>query len=117
VNQLVEAETSVFRTLNAVSTPWIRLGFGSSSFLPAGLTVLETIGRRSGQAHETPLQAFFFPGGAVVGTYRAGRSDWLKNAQATPGVRYWINGAPRAAQAEVCPGPAGWAVAVLRDVR
>ena len=114
---LAESEGVAFRALNALANPWIRNGAWSSSLFPAGLTVLETTGRISGQVHETALHAMFFPGGAVVGTYRARRSDWLRNAAAEPSVRYWVDGSPRRAQAEVHSGPGCWAFAVLRDRR
>ena len=117
MKRLQEAEARAFKALNALTTPWIRYGFGSLSLQLAGLTVLETTGRTTGNPHETPLQALFFPGGAVVATHRAGRSDWLKNAATRPSVRYWVDGRPREATAEVCTTPGGWAVAVLRDSR
>lgn len=110
-----EIESGGFRVLNSLTKPCIRLGFGSSSLLPAGLTVLETTGRVSGKKHETALQALFFQGGAMVGTYRGGRSDWLRNVRKEPSVRYWVDGRAREALAEFYPGLAGWAIVVLRD--
>lgn len=112
---LSDLEACFFRTLNTVTTPLIERGFGSTSLLPSGLTILETIGRKSARRLRTPLHAVFFPGGALVGTYRAQRSGWMKNLKARPDVRYWLDGRPREASAEVYPGSAGWAFAVLRD--
>jgi hypothetical protein len=37
----------------------------------------------------------------VVSTFRGDRSQWVKNAQANPEVRYWLRGRPRQARAVV----------------
>jgi hypothetical protein len=112
---LADAERSTIRAVNALAMPWIQRGVWSSSLLPAGLTVLETRGRLSGRVHAIALQALFFPGGAVVGTYRSKRSDWLRNAAANPSIVYWVDGNPRSAEAEVHSGPGCWGLVVLRD--
>jgi hypothetical protein len=35
----------------------------------------------------------------VVGTARGARSDWFRNLQASPDVRYWLDGEPHNARA------------------
>jgi len=53
----------ILRRLNARVESRIRFGFASPGILPAGLIVLETTGRRSGQVYRTPLLASMAPGG------------------------------------------------------
>ena len=94
------------RKLNARVEPRIRSGFGSSGLFPAGLIVLETTGRRSGQTHRTPLAASVAPGGYLwISTMLGNRANWLRNAHANSDVRYWLGGRAREGRALVsAPG-------------
>ncbi|MEO8456289.1 MAG: nitroreductase family deazaflavin-dependent oxidoreductase [Chloroflexota bacterium] len=85
---------SILRTINAKVEPRVRSGFGSPRLLfPAGLIVLQTRGRKSGQTHRTPLVATMAPGGYLwISTILGRRANWLRNAHANPNVRYWLRG-------------------------
>jgi deazaflavin-dependent oxidoreductase (nitroreductase family) len=95
----VEAE--FFRLLNRFVEPRIRAGWASPRFVPGGLIVLETVGRRSGRRLRTPLAAIRIDGHIVISTFRGGRSQWVKNLAADPQVRYWLRGRSRPANALV----------------
>lgn len=83
----------MLRRINARVEPKVRAGFASPGLVPAGLIVLETVGRKSGQMHRTPLFASLAPGGNLwVSTVLGRRANWLRNAEANPDVRYWLQG-------------------------
>lgn len=92
--------------VNARVEPLARSGFGSPGLFPAGLIVLETIGRRTGRTYRTPLFASEAAGGYLwVNTVLGRRANWLRNARANPKVRYWMRGRPRDGRAIVsAPG-------------
>ena len=92
-------EAELFRRLNDVVEPRVRAGWGSPGLVPAGLVVLETRGRKSGRRSRVPLAAMRIGDHVVVSTFRGDRSQWVKNAQADPRVRYWANGRPHEARA------------------
>jgi deazaflavin-dependent oxidoreductase (nitroreductase family) len=95
-------EAQFYRTLNRFVEPPVRAGLGSPCvLLPNGLIVLETIGRRSGRTHRTPVVATLFGGRLFVSTVRGQSSQWLKNLAATPELRYWQAGRPHDADALV----------------
>ena len=87
--------------LNRVVEPMVRAGFGSPRIVPGGLIVLETKGRKSGRRMRTPLAATRIQGHVIIGTFRTGRSQWVKNLEAEPASRYWLAGCPREARAFV----------------
>jgi deazaflavin-dependent oxidoreductase (nitroreductase family) len=95
----VEAE--LFRTVNRIIEPRVRAGWGSPGIVPGGLVVLETRGRKSGRRSRIPLAAMRIKDHVVVSTFRGDRSQWVKNVEADPRVRYWSNGRPRDARAIV----------------
>lgn len=95
------AEVEFFRMLNRVVEPLIRVGVGSPRIAPGGFIVLETRGRRSGQRRRTPLAATRLGAYVVVGTYRGGRSQWVRNLAVEPRTRYWMGGRSRKARAFV----------------
>jgi deazaflavin-dependent oxidoreductase (nitroreductase family) len=95
----VEAE--FFHMLNRIVEPHVRAGWGSPRLVPGGLVVLETRGRRTGRPSRVPLAAMRVRDHVVVSTYRGERSQWVKNAEANPEVRYWLRGRPRRATAVV----------------
>ena len=99
VPRSVEAE--FFRVLNRIVEPRVRAGWGSPRLAPGGLVVLETKGRRTGRRSRVPLAAMQLRDHVVVTTFRGDRSQWVKNAQANPEVRYWVRGRPRKARAVV----------------
>ena len=94
-------EAELFRTLNRIVEPRVRAGWGSPRLVPGGLVVLETRGRRTGRRSRTPLAAMRIKDLVVVSTFRGDRSQWVKNAEADPQVRYWLNGRARSARAVV----------------
>ena len=87
-----ELEAEFFRNLNAVVEPWVRAGAGSPGLVPAGLVVVETIGRKSRTPRRTPLVGVLVEGQLIVSTVRGTRSQWVRNALETPAVRYWLLG-------------------------
>lgn len=94
-------EVEFFRMLNRVVEPLVRRGLGSPRLAPSGFIVLETTGRKSGLVRRSPLAATRIGQHVVVGTFRAGRSDWVKNLAAEPRTRYWIGGKPQHSKAFV----------------
>lgn len=85
-----ELEAQFFQNLNAVVEPWVRAGAGSPGLAPAGLIVLETIGRKSRTPRRTPLVGVLLEGVLIVSTIRGTRSQWVRNAIERPSVRYWL---------------------------
>jgi deazaflavin-dependent oxidoreductase (nitroreductase family) len=85
-------ESEFFRALNSLVEPVAKAGFFSPDRWPAGVIVLETTGRRTGQARSTPVMAIVIDGCAIVGTARGEHSDWFRNLQAAPNARYWLGG-------------------------
>lgn len=99
-------ERDFFRALNAFVEPAVRAGLGGPCLVPAGLIVLETTGRRSGRPYRTPLLASLVDGCIIAGTFRP-RSNWVRNAEAAPSVRCWVNGRELRARAHILrPGRA-----------
>jgi deazaflavin-dependent oxidoreductase (nitroreductase family) len=94
-------EVEFFRMLNRVVEPRIRAGLGSPCLTPGGFIVLETRGRVTRRLARTPLAATRIQDHVVVGTFRGGRSLWVKNLAADPETRFWIGGRARAARATV----------------
>jgi deazaflavin-dependent oxidoreductase (nitroreductase family) len=96
----------ILRRLNARVESRVRSGFASPGLLPAGLIVLETTGRRSGQEYRTPLLATMAPGGFLwISTVLGRRANWLRNAHADPDVCYWLGARAREGRALVsAPG-------------
>jgi deazaflavin-dependent oxidoreductase (nitroreductase family) len=98
---LRQIEVEFFRMLNRVVEPRIRAGFGSPCLTPGGFIVLETRGRKTGRRSRIPLAATRIRDHVVVGTFRGGRSQWVKNLSANPQTRFWLAGRPRRANAFV----------------
>jgi hypothetical protein len=94
-------ETLMFGTLNAVIEPLVRAGVVSPLPCPQSLIVLESRGRTSGRLRRTPLVAAIIGDLAVIGTVRPRRSQWIRNAAASPNVRYFRFGRAREAHAFV----------------
>jgi hypothetical protein len=94
------AESAFFTRLNRLAKPLIKAGVGSPGLVPAGLIVLETLGRNSGRLFEVPVVASAFGDYLLIGTVR-GRSQWIKNLATMPTVDYWIKGEVRAARVTV----------------
>ena len=55
------AEVLFFRMLNRFVEPVIRAGVGSPRIAPSGFVVVESVGRKSGKLHRTPLAATRIP--------------------------------------------------------
>lgn len=85
-------ESEFFRALNSLVEPAAKAGFFSPDRWPAGVIVLETTGRRTGNARSIPVMAIVIDGHAIIGTARGERSDWFRNLQASPDTRYWLGG-------------------------
>lgn len=90
-------EAAFFTQLNRIAKPLIKRGLGSPGLVPAGLIVLETVGRKSGREFEVPVVASAFGDYLLIGTVR-GSSQWIKNLAAMPEVDYWIKGKTRQAR-------------------
>jgi deazaflavin-dependent oxidoreductase (nitroreductase family) len=101
MNVLARFEAAFFERLNGVIEPLVRAGFGSPGPCASGVILVETIGRRSGRTISVPLVAAALGDLVIVSTLRARRSQWVRNLAATPQVRYWAHGRPRAATAIV----------------
>ena len=97
-------EVELFRTLNRVVEPMVRVGIGSPRIAPGGFIVLETVGRKSGRSRRSPLAATRIGKHVLVGTFRGGRSQWVQNLAAQPYTRFWLGGKPREARAFVMHG-------------
>ncbi len=93
-------EAAFFKQLNSIAKPRIKAGLGSPGLLPAGLIVLETVGRKSGRAFEVPVVASTCGDYILIGTVR-GSSQWIKNLAAMSEVDYWIKGKTRQARVNV----------------
>ena len=87
--------------LNRVVEPVVRAGLGSPRIVPTGFIVLETIGRKSGKPRRSPLAATRLGDYVIVSTFRAERSQWVRNLSAQPCTRYWLGGKARDARAFV----------------
>lgn len=99
---LISADAALYRALNSFVEPVVRAGLGSPCVIsPAGLIVLETRGRESGLPRRVTLVGMLIGGCVVAGTFRVGRSQWLRNVRHTPDVRYWLGGQEREARAYV----------------
>ena len=94
-------ELEFFRTLNRIVEPRVRAGWGSPRLVPGGLVVLETRGRKTGRRSRVPLAAMAIHRHVIVTTFRGEKSQWVKNAEADPAVRFWLRGRPREATAVV----------------
>ena len=89
-------EAPLFRALNTLGGPVAQAGWFSPRILwPTGLILLETTGRVSGSKHRVPVLATLHAGYVIVGTVRAGRSQWYRNLLAEPRVSYWLRGEER----------------------
>jgi F420H(2)-dependent quinone reductase len=131
-------EQAVFRSLNTVVEPAVRLGIGSPRLTPASLIVLETEGFKSGARRRTPLWSIRLGKHRLISTARGNRSFWVKNLRKKPDSSYYLGGCRReshaiviadgvstAAPADLSPGlqrlatviaryaPAGWTFAIL----
>ena len=93
------AEREFFRALNPLIEPWAKAGCVSPSRWPFGVVVIETTGRRSGESRSNPVLAMLVEDHLIIGTARGQRSDWFQNLQASPRVRYWLDGEPHTARA------------------
>ena len=92
-----DIEARFFRTLNGLTEPAVRGGFGSPCVWPTGLIVLEHTGRKTGRAYRAPVTASVIGPHVIASTVRGGRSQWLKNLAVTPETTYWLGGRQHAA--------------------
>lgn len=88
----VDLEQEAFRAFNAVVEPLVRAGLGGPLFTPFGAIVLETTGRKTGDTRRTPLLATVCGNLTIVATFRAGRSQWVKNLALQDSAKWWSNG-------------------------
>jgi deazaflavin-dependent oxidoreductase (nitroreductase family) len=95
-----------FRSLNTVVGPLVRAGFGSPAPLSPGAVVVETTGRRSGLARQVPLLAWHNGCQMFVSTVRD-NSQWVRNLEADPHARVWLNGKPWPVRSTVFRTPMG----------
>jgi deazaflavin-dependent oxidoreductase (nitroreductase family) len=94
------------RSLNAVVGPLVRAGFGSPAPLSPGAVVVETTGRRSGLTRQVPLLAWHNGCHVFVSTVRE-NSQWVRNLEADPKARVWLNGKPWPVHSTVFRTPVG----------
>lgn len=94
-------EQTVFRRLNSVVEPAVRLGIGSPTLTPASLIVLESTGFKSGMPRRTPLWSIRIGRYRVISTARGQRSFWVKNLLQQPAVSYYLGGRRRKSHAFV----------------
>jgi deazaflavin-dependent oxidoreductase (nitroreductase family) len=99
VVRVAEFEPAFFAAVNALVEPVARAGLLSSAVWPVGVISLETKGRRSGRSHRVPVLAMHHGEHVLVATARVTRSDWFRNLEANPEVRYWLAGQVLAARA------------------
>jgi deazaflavin-dependent oxidoreductase (nitroreductase family) len=83
-------QAQLFRSVNSVLEPAIRLGLGAPLLSPAGLVVVEMIGRKSGKPRRVPLAALRLGHYLVIGTVRGERSLWVRNLAADGDARVWL---------------------------
>lgn len=100
---LKAAPGAALRTINKVIIPIVKAGVGSPPPIGGGIVILETTGRRSGLARQVPLVSVRLGDRVVVSTISP-RSQWLRNLEASPQSRVWINGRARPATADVRRG-------------
>lgn len=103
-----------FRALNKLVLPAVRAGLGSPLPVGAGLVVLETTGRVSGEPRQVPLVATRVGTRVTVSTVRPS-SQWVRNALADPDVAVWVGGRRRTGTASVEPGVLHVTTVVLDD--
>lgn len=72
--------------------------------LGAGLVVIETTGRVSGETRSVPLVALRVGRRVFTSTVR-GDSQWVKNLEADPAGAVWLHGRRREVVADVTRGP------------
>ena len=109
------AEQLVFRNLNRVTEPVLRLGLvsplpGPNAFL------LETVGRSSGLPRRVPLLGQRCGRTVRVSTFRPS-SQWVRNLEAEPQATVWVNGEPRPATSTVRRVAGGSVVTLQLDER
>jgi len=109
-----QTEKSAFRALNAFLEPASRAGLLSSALWPVAVISLETKGRRTGLPHRVPVLAVRSGEYILAATARGERSDWFRNIEANPQVRYWLAGQALEARAILLP-PDGVAEEALPD--
>jgi hypothetical protein len=86
-----------------VVIPAVKAGIGSPLPIGAGVVVVETTGRVSGEPRDVPLLATRFGRRVVVSTVRS-NSQWAKNMSADSGVAVWVSGRKRPASGDVDQG-------------
>jgi deazaflavin-dependent oxidoreductase (nitroreductase family) len=92
--------SAAFRQLNRIVDPIVRSGVVSLVPVGPALVVLETVGRRSGEARSVPVLALRFGSRVLIGTVRR-NSHWLANVDATPSAAVWLGGSRRSGRATV----------------
>ena len=104
---------TVLPTVDRTVRPLVRRGVLRVPPIGAGVVLVETEGRRSGELREVPLLAARVGDRVVVSTVRP-TSDWVRNLDADDAPEVWLNGRRRRARAQVWGG--GPSLAVLHLV-
>lgn len=84
-------QAEFFKRLNALVVPGLKRGRGSPGRMPAGLLLLDVVGRKSGAAYPTPVFAVALDEDFLVGSVR-GQSQWIRNLAAADKVSFWLRG-------------------------
>lgn len=93
----------VFRLMSFIPRTLFRLGMGR--LLPGKLLLLETIGRKTGKRHQTPVQYERVGTKLYLGSARGELADWYKNATANSTIRYNLGDGFRTATARAITEP------------
>jgi len=104
----------ILARLNDAVTPLARSPLTGPPPIGTGLTVLETVGRRTGILRERPVLSARLGDWMVAGTVRR-RSDWIANLRAAPRMGVWVDGERVPAEATVVRSPVGWIAKIHLD--
>jgi deazaflavin-dependent oxidoreductase (nitroreductase family) len=107
------AVRAAFATLNSFVRPLVQVGAGSPPPVGPGVVVLETTGRLTGMPRQVPLLAARCGDRLAVSTVRPD-SQWVRNLEANPTARVWLDGHSRDVIVDLARGPLNVATLTLQ---